>query len=203
MRKLLWSIFFLALSLVAAAQTVPTRCSAVKPDAKKMSRPSPPGCADFQFTGGKLVVVQYGRPKVDDPQTGKPRVIYGSLVPWGEPWRAGANEATSLVTDTDLTIGGTRVPAGSYTLYIQPEQNGPWKLIVNKTTGQWGIPYPGAASDFARIDMQTSELPTAVPQFTISFDKKSGNSATLNFDWANTRASVEITNTSTGMPVQP
>jgi hypothetical protein len=201
MRKLLL-FAVLILATAAMAQTSPKPCSSIKPDAAKMKKPSPPACTDFQFAGGKSVVIQYSQPKVKDPQTGQPRTIYGGLVPWGEPWRAGANEATSLVTDTDLTIGDTKVPAGSYTLYIQPEQNGPWKLIVNKTTGQWGIPYPGEASDLARIDMQTSELPTAVPQFTISFAKGSGDSATLNFDWATTRASVPITNTATGMAVQ-
>lgn len=200
MRKLLLFLSVLLLSLTAAAQTAP--CSAIKPDAKKMARPSPPACTDTEFAGGKRVVIQYSQPKINDPKTGQARKIYGGLVPWGEPWRAGANEATSLVTDTDLTIGGTKVPAGSYTLYLQPEQNGPWKLIVNKTTGQWGIPYPGEASDFARIDMKTSRLPHSVPQLTMSFEKQSGDSAILNIDWENTRASVPVSNASTGMAAQ-
>ena len=203
MRKFLFLFSVLVLSLAAVAQTAPTPCSAVKPDAAKMKKPSPPACTDFEFTGGKRVVIQYSQPQINDPQTGKARKIYGGLVPWGEPWRAGANEATSLVTDTDLTIGGTKIPAGAYTLYIQPEQNGPWKLIVNKTTGQWGIPYPGAASDLARIDMHTSQLPNTVERLTMSFEKKSGNAAVLNVDWEKTRASVTVTNTTTGMPVQP
>ena len=155
-------------------------------------RPSPPGTADFSFQDGKHIAIAYSRPKINDPKTGQPRVIYGQLVPWGEPWRAGANEATSFTTDTDLTVGGTKVPAGKYTLYVQPEQNGTWKLIINKTTGQWGIPYPGAASDFARVDMKTSKLPSTVQQFTISFDKGTGKATRLNLDWENTRASVAI-----------
>src|SRR6185312_8198417 len=194
MRKLLL-FAVLILSIAATAQTAPTPCSSVKPDAKKMSRPSPPACTEFQFTGGKRVVIQYSQPKINDPETGKPRKIFGGLEPWGEPWRAGANEATSLVTDTDLTIGDAKVPAGSYTLYIQPEQSGPWKLIVNKTTGQWGIPYPGEASDLVRIDMQMSKPPETVQRLTMSFEKKSGNSAVLNVEWENTRASVPVSDT--------
>lgn len=202
MRKLALIASFVLISLLASAQAAPQPCSAIHPGEKEMQRPSPPGCADFQFASGKRVVIQYGRPKINDPETGKPRTIYGGLVPWGEPWRAGANEATSLVTDTDLTIGETKLPAGSYTLYIQPEQNAPWKLIISKKTGQWGIPYPGAQFDFARIDMQTSKLPEVVPQFTISFAKKSAHVADLNFDWENTRASVPVTDTTTGVPAQ-
>ncbi|MGH9521813.1 MAG: DUF2911 domain-containing protein [Terriglobales bacterium] len=195
MRKLLLLLSILMFTIAAAAQSAPTPCSAIKPDAAKMKKPSPPACTDIQFTGGKRVVIQYSQPKINDPQTGKVRKVYGGLVPWGEPWRAGANEATSLVTDTDLTIGGTKVPAGSYTLYIQAEENGPWKLIVNKTTGQWGIPYPGEASDLARIDMKTSQLPKTVERLTMSLEKKSGNAAVLNVDWENTRASVPVSAT--------
>ena len=155
-------------------------------------RPSPPGTADFSFTDGKKITVAYSRPKINDPKTGEKRVIYGQLVPWGQEWRAGANEATSFKTDTGLDIGGTKVPAGSYTLYVLPQQNGPWKLIVSKKTGQWGIPYPGAQDDLARIDMKTSKTPRTVEQFTIAFNPPKGNATTLNLDWENTRASVAI-----------
>jgi hypothetical protein len=155
-------------------------------------RPSPPGTADFTFADGKKITIAYSRPKINDPNSGQARVIYGQLVPWGQPWRAGANEATSFKTDSNLTIGGTAVPAGSYTLYVQPEQSGAWKLIISKATGQWGIPYPGADKDFARIDMKTSKLPSTVQQFTIGFDKGTGTSTSLNLDWENTRASIAI-----------
>lgn len=192
MRKLSLVLAVLLLALTAAAQTAPQPCSAVKPDEKKAQRPSPPGCTDIKFADGKTIVIQYGRPKVNDPKTKQPRVIYGDLVPWGKEWRAGANEATSFVTDTNLTVGGTPVPAGSYSLDVQPEQNGAWKLIINKTTGKWGIPYPGAESDLARVNMNTSKLPSTVQQFTITLNMKDKNTATLNLDWENTRASVAI-----------
>ena len=206
MRKLIVAVFFLMVCAFAAAQTAPQPCSAIKPDPAKMQKPSPPGCADIQFSDGKRAVIQYSRPRIRDPKTGQPRTIWGGLNPWGEVWRAGANEATSLVTDTDLTIGDTKIPAGSYTLFILPEkeqQNRPWKLIVSKKTGEWGIPYPGEQFDFARIDMQVSQLPDTVQEFTISFDKKSGNAASLNFDWEKTRATVKVSDTTTGVPVAP
>jgi len=159
----------------------------------KSKRPSPPGTATFKFDDGKTITVNYSRPKMNDPKTGQPRKIYGGLVPYGEPWRAGANEATSFVTNTNLTIGNTSVPAGSYTLYILPAESGPWKLIISKKTGQWGIPYPGEESDLARVDMQTTKTPATVQEFTISFDKRGPNSGVIKFDWENTSASVEFT----------
>ena len=158
----------------------------------QQQRPSPAGTANFTFSDGKKIDIAYSRPKINDPKTGQPRVIYGQLVPWGQPWRAGANEATSFKTDADLDVGGKKVPAGSYTLYVLPEQSGAWKLIISKKTGQWGIPYPGEQDDFARVDMKTSKLPSTVQQFTISFEPAKGNSTNLILDWENTRASITI-----------
>ena len=159
----------------------------------KSKRPSPPGTATFSFADGETITIDYSRPKIRSPKTGEPRVIYGALVPYGEVWRAGANEATTFITQASLDLGGTPVPAGSYTLYILPEQSGPWKLIVSKKTGQWGIPYPGEQYDLARIDLKTDKTPSTVQQYTISFDKRGPNAGMLNFDWENTRASVDFT----------
>jgi uncharacterized protein (DUF2141 family) len=192
MRKLFLLLAALLLVVSAAAQTAPQPCSSVKADEKKAARPSPPGCTDAKFSDGKMVSIQYSRPNINDPKTHQPRVVWGTLVPWGQEWRMGANEATTFVTDTDLDVGGTKVPAGSYTLDLLPQQNGPWKLIINKTTGNWGIPYPGAASDLARIDVKTSKLPTTVQQFTLTLDPPKGNATKLNIDWENTRATVDI-----------
>jgi hypothetical protein len=158
----------------------------------KSKRPSPPGQATFSFADGKTITIDYSRPKMRDPKTGQERTIYGGLVPWGKVWRAGANEATTFVTQADLELGGTSVPAGSYTLFILPEQSGPWKLIVSKKTGEWGIPYPGEQFDLARINLQSSKTPSTVEEYTISFDKRGPNAGVLHFDWENTRASVDF-----------
>ena len=192
MRKLSLVFVTLLLALTAAAQTAPQPCSAIKPEAKKQARPSPPACTDVQFADGKAITIQSSQPGINDPQTKQPRVVWGQLVPWGQEWRMGANEATSFVTDTDLDVGGTKVPAGSYTLDLLPQQNGPWKLIINKTTGNWGIPYPGAASDLARIDMKTSPIPNNVERFKIALAPAKGKATTLTLEWEKTKASVDI-----------
>lgn len=150
----------------------------------KSKRPSPPAKAECKLTGGKTVTVEYSSPRA------KGRKIYGELVPYGQVWRTGANEATTFVTDTDLNVGGTTVPAGSYTIFTIPNQD-KWTLVSSKKTGEWGTNYPGQENDLARIDMKVSQLPSPVENFTIAFDKN-GNGCTMRIDWETTRASVDI-----------
>ena len=111
-------------------------------------------------------------------------------MPYGKVWRTGANEATTFVTSADVKVGGKDVPAGSYTLFTIPNAD-KWTLIVNKKTGEWGIPYKYEGDELARVDMKVSKLPSAGENFTISYEK-SASGCTLNIDWENTRASVDI-----------
>src|SRR5467141_2218220 len=131
-------------------------------DASK--RPSPAAQAQCKFSDGKTVKSDYSSPRM------KGRKIFGGLVPYGEVWRAGANDATTLVTTTDLMVGSSHVPAGSYTIFAIPNKD-KWTLIISKKTGEWGTDYPGPSEDLARIDMKASALPSAVENFTIAFDK--------------------------------
>jgi hypothetical protein len=150
----------------------------------KSKRPSPPANAQCTLASGKTITVDYSSPRM------KGRKIYGGLVPYGEVWRLGANEATTFVAASDLTVGGKSVPAGSYTIFAIPNED-KWTLIISKKIGEWGIPYPGESDDLARVDMKASKLPTAVENFTISFDQ-SGGGCTMRLDWETTRASVQI-----------
>ncbi len=151
----------------------------------KSQRPSPPGWAECKFGDGKTVHIDYSRPSMHG------RKIYGGLVPYGEEWRTGANEATTFVTSTNLDVGGTKVPAGNYTLFTLPEAK-QWTLIISKKTGEWGIPYPGKSEDLARIHMKVEQLPSPVEQFTIVFANTSPNTCTLRLDWETTRAGVDV-----------
>jgi hypothetical protein len=169
-------------------------CSTVKFDPEKLRRPSPPGCVDMKFSDGSMIVIQCSRPKLRNPHNGGGRKVIGFVVPYGQVWRAGANEATSFVTDTNLIIGNASVPAGAYTLYVLPERREPWKLILNKTTGQLGLPYPGESSDLARIDMDSELQCKTVEQFTIAFESQSDNAATLSLEWEGWRAAVKVGN---------
>lgn len=156
---------------------------AQQPPQDKSKRPSPPGTAEVTLKN-KKITIDYSRPSLKDRKVGQ------ELAPYGKVWRTGANEATALNTEIDLNIGGVKVPAGKYTLYILPSE-GTWKLIINKQTGQWGTQYD-ESQDLARVDMKKTALPQSVEQFTISFDKKNDSTANLNLDWENTRVSVEV-----------
>jgi hypothetical protein len=158
---------------------------AIRAQQDKSKRPSPPASAKCELPGGKSITVDYSSPRA------KGRKVFGGIVPYGEVWRAGANEATTFVTNTDLMVGGQHVPAGSYTLFTIPNQ-GKWTLIISKKTGEWGIPYPGADSDLVRADMKVSPTSGAVENFAIKFDKDA-KGCTLHMEWENTRASVDIT----------
>src|SRR5258705_12903801 len=134
------AVLFVA-SVIASAQ--------MSMDNDKAKRPSPPASAECKFSDGKGVKVDYSSPRV------KGRKIFGGLVPYGQVWRTGANEATTLVTDTNVKVGDKDVPAGSYTIFSLPNAD-KWTLIISKKTGEWGIPYPGEGDDFGRVDMRVS-----------------------------------------------
>jgi len=151
----------------------------------KSKRPSPPASAKCDLGGGKSITVDYSSPRA------KGRKIFGDIVPYGEPWRTGANEATTFVTTADLMVGGQHVPAGKYTIFTLPNKD-KWTLIVSKKTGEWGTPYPGADSDLVRADMKVSVTSGPVENLTIAFDK-TGSGCTLRVEWENTRATIDIT----------
>lgn len=150
----------------------------------KSQRPSPPASADCKFGDGKSIKSDYSSPRM------KGRKIYGGLVPYGEVWRAGANEATTFVTDTNLTIGGKDVPAGSYTIFAIPNQD-KWTLIVNKKTGEWGVPYKYESDELLRTDMKVSKLDSPAENFTIAFHGH-GDTCMMHLNWENTGATAEF-----------
>jgi hypothetical protein len=165
------SVFCLGLALLVFA---------VHARQDKSKRPSPPATATLDLGGGKSITIDYSSPRL------KGRKVGGEIAPFGQVWRTGANEATTFVTTADVTVGGTTVPAGSYTLFTIPNKD-KWTLILSKKTGEWGTAYPGQSEDLARIDMKVSTLSSPVENFTISFDK-----GMLNLDWDATRASVAV-----------
>jgi len=151
---------------------------------------SPPAHAQCQFPDGKTIKIDYSSPRMNDPKTGQPRKIMGGLVPYGEVWRTGANEATTFVTDANVTVDGKDVPAGSYTIFTVPNQD-KWTLIVNKKTGEWGIPYKYESDELLRADMNVSKAPSTVQNFTIDFNQE-GGSCNMRLSWENTQASVKF-----------
>jgi hypothetical protein len=132
---------------ILALVVAPLALSSAQQD--KTQRPSPPATASCKFDDGKAIKTDYSSPRM------KGRKIFGGVVPFDQVWRTGANEATTLVTDADLRVGGKEIPAGSYTLFTLPGTD-KWTLIINKKTGEPGTPYP-EGEDLLRVDMKVSQ----------------------------------------------
>lgn len=105
--------------------------SAVCFTAATIAQGSPAATAAGSINGAN-VTITYSSPSV------KGRQIWGGLVPYDKVWRAGANKATVIMTDKDLTVGGNKLPAGKYSIYAIPGQE-EWTVIFNSQTDQWGI----------------------------------------------------------------
>lgn len=165
-------LFALTVCLISSAQQ------------DKSKRPSPPEQAQCKFSDGKTITVDYSSPRM------KGRKIFGELVPYGQVWRTGANEATTFVTAAPVTADGRDIPAGSYTIFTLPEQN-KWTLIVSKHTGEWGIPYKYESEEVARIPMSVSQTSAPVENFGIAFDQ-GGSTCTMKLSWEQTQASVQF-----------
>ncbi len=154
--------------------------------AQEKPRKSPHDKATVTLAG-KQIMIEYGRPYL----RGR-KAVGGTLVPYGQVWRLGADEATKLTTPVDLTIGDLKVPAGSYALFTEATSDG-WTLIVNKTAEQWGAFSYDKTKDLGRTALTLSKPPSTVEQFTISWAKAGDNSATLTLAWENTVATVNVT----------
>ena len=136
---------------------------------------SPHLSADADLTGTKIHVT-YGAPSL------RGRKMVGGKDPYGKEWRVGADEATSFEVSTDVTVNGTSVPAGSYTLFVLPTAE-KWTLIISKKTGEWGIPYPGKQYDFARVDMTKASLSSPQERMSIGFEKTTPFKTEMHVKW--------------------
>lgn len=130
---------------------------------------------------GTSVKINYSRPQV------RGRTIFGSVVPWNRWWRTGANAATRLTIDRPLYFGGKELPAGSYSVFTLPAQNG-WTIMFNSRANIWGTEYD-PAFDVLRVPMQAGPSGQFTEVMTITMQSKD-NGGELNILWENMKASV-------------
>jgi hypothetical protein len=139
--------------------------------------------------GDATISLRYSRPR------SRGRAIWGNIVPMDTVWRTGANDASVLTTDRELVIGGTTVPAGSYTLFTLPSRESTL-LVLNKETMRDGERLAGtdydSANDFARIRMTTRLLSAPVDQLTIQVVPGAAKQGTLRIVWDRREMSVPI-----------
>lgn len=136
---------------------------------------SPEAIVEYKEDGMDVQVVYYRPSK-------RGRVIFGDLVPYGETWRTGANEATTFSTASDILVNGKLLPAGKYTMWTIPNPN-EWLIIFNTHNYNWGVDASGRASRNPQFDMLTvASIPsfqgTVQDTFTISV-----NDHLMNFRW--------------------
>jgi hypothetical protein len=135
---------------------------------------------------GSEMFIEYGRPYT------RGRKIFGSLIRWDEVWCPGADEATYLSTQKSLKVGTLALPAGKYSLWIQPAE-GVWALIFNKEWDTFHTNYR-ARSDFGRVAMQKETLPDTVEQLTFTIEPNaSAPGGRIAMAWATTKVSVPFT----------
>ena len=149
----------------------------------QLPRPSPVAKVT-QTVGLTDITIEYSSPSV------KGRKIWGALVPYGEVWRAGANQATKITFSKDVTVGSTSVPAGSYAFFVIPTAN-EWTLILNKDFNQNGTDKYKPELDAVRVPVQPKaishreRLAYLVADFT-------DDAASLDLEWEKLRASLPI-----------
>lgn len=144
-----------------------------------------PACTLKQRVGLTDIEIDYSRPGVKD------RTIFGSLIPYGQVWRTGANGATKIIFSTDVKLNGAIVPAGTYALFTIPGET-EWTIIINKGAAQWGAYQYDEKADVVRFKAAPITLPRPLETFTIEFNSIRDESAMLNLVWDQTVVPIKL-----------
>jgi hypothetical protein len=148
-------------------------------------RVSPLSATSIRYKEGYLKII-YSQPQKHG------REIFGKLVPFGEVWRTGANEATEMTITQDVAINGAQVKAGTYALFTIPEKE-KWTIILNRDLGQWGAYNYNQKMDVLRFEVPSKAIPDSVvfEPFTIRIDQKT-DTAEIFMLWDKTQVSFTI-----------
>jgi hypothetical protein len=166
---------------MAAAMTVAaTTVSAQKTTTIHPGKGGSPHVRSEWVVDGANISIEYGRPFLKGRAESE-------VMPAGQVWRTGADEATTLKTDKPLRFGSLAVPAGTYTLWTVPGSPG-WQLVINKQTGQWGTAYQ-QKDDLGRVPMTLEKASKPVDQLTISIDDTASGAA-VRVEWGSVRATT-------------
>jgi len=152
--------------------------------------PASPPAKESITISGKTISIDYSSPRVKGRE-GKIFTKDGLIShdPHFPVWRGGANDATTLKTDAALTIGDLKVPAGTYTLFVDISYPTEWVFIVSKAVREWGLEYD-STKDLGRVKMQMSKPAKLVENLKYTLKATGGNKGTLNLTWENESATV-------------
>jgi len=184
----------LSMAALAAALLVPAETRAQDPaqcwlrgettTAQAAERPSPLGVVAITMHG-QTAQICYSRPSANG------REIMGALVPMGEVWRLGANEATQLHLPFAAQIAGSEVPAGVYSFYAVPGEN-EWQFFLSSEYQRWGIPVGDAvrAAEVASFTRPVTHMDEMVEMFTLRYDSHGEMMGHLVMEWEHTRIEI-------------
>jgi hypothetical protein len=196
-----------ALVAALAAAFVTPLAVVTAQDLHPSRRPSPLGLARITLPGDTYVRVVYGRPYKRNRDNIFGTKESGAVVPYGERWRTGANEATEITVTKDVLVAGKKLPAGTYSLFTTPGATA-WSVHVNSRLGLDGTgvfadgkftPVDLAGTDVLTISVPASQLPEnkEVDQFTIEFEKAAAG-AEMVLRWIRTEVRVPIAPAASG-----
>lgn len=150
----------------------------------KSQRASPPATASGKI-GTAQVTIKYSSPSL------KGRKIFGEKEPYGKVWRTGANEATTITFDKDVTIEGQPLKAGTYALFTIPN-TAEWTVIFNKTAEQWGAFKYDEAQDALRVKVKPSTTKEPTERLKFDVTPKGKNAGVVTLKWENVSVPIKI-----------
>lgn len=154
--------------------------------AQQLNTPQPsPTASVKQNFGLSAIEISYSRPGV------KGRQVFGALVPYDAVWRTGANEGTTVTFGDDVTIGGTKVPAGTYGLLTIPGQS-QWTVIISKQTNVTSPAAYKMSEDVVRVKVEPAMLPFSVETFMIFIGDITQNTCTINLVWDDVAVALPV-----------
>ncbi|MEH6759745.1 MAG: DUF2911 domain-containing protein [Maribacter arcticus] len=154
----------------------------------QINTPAPsPSAKLMQTVGLTEVMIDYSRPNM------RGREVYGNLVPFDKLWRTGANAYTKITFDTDVTIGGKELKAGTYSIFTKPGAS-TWEVFFYTDIVGGGTPSKWEESKVvAQLNVPVYKLDMPVETFTITIDDVMSNGANIGIIWANTYVAVPFT----------
>ncbi|NOT07852.1 MAG: DUF2911 domain-containing protein [Gemmatimonadales bacterium] len=138
-----------------------------------------------QTVDGTKITIEYSRPRA------RGRELFGKVVYWGEVWTPGANMATTIDVSKDVTLNGTAVPKGKYSVWIVVRQSGDWTFVLDPRASLFHVAHPDSTAQQIRFPIRPGEVPFT-ESLTWSFQNLRVDGVTLAMDWGKVRTSVDL-----------
>jgi hypothetical protein len=174
----------LRVAVSAAALIAVAGAALAQPPGLNLPRPSPNATVS-QMVGVTKISIQYSSPGV------KGRKIWGDLVPYGEVWRTGANENTTITFSTPVKIGGKELPAGIYGLQTIPTE-GDWTVIFSKDADEWGAFSYKQENDALRIQVKPQTVADSLERMVFAFEDTTDTSTKIVLRWEKLRVPFQV-----------